>query len=145
MLFRGLSGHSNGMSRNRVPVKVFLADPSNLVRGRVAAMLCAAGMSIVGEATTSQSAVEGILGCQPDVVVLDVHLTGGNGLQVLRTVRQIVPGVAFVVFSNDAGPPYRKRYLGEGADQFLDKTSEFDQLVLAVAAAARRGNECSSK
>ena len=90
------------MSRSRVPVKVYLVDPSNLVRGRVAAMLCAAGMSVVGEAKTPQSAVEGILGCQPDVVVLDVHLTGGNGLQVLRTVRQVVPGIGFVVFSNDA-------------------------------------------
>jgi DNA-binding NarL/FixJ family response regulator len=145
MLFLEPSGHSSGMSRSRVPVKVYLVDPSNLVRGRVAAMLCAAGMSVVGEAKTPQSAVEGILGCQPDVVVLDVHLTGGNGLQVLRTVRQVVPGIGFVVFSNDAAPAYRKRYLGEGANQFLDKTSEFDQLVLAVASAARRGNECCSK
>jgi DNA-binding NarL/FixJ family response regulator len=127
------------------PVKVFLADPSNLVRGRVAAMLCAAGMSIVGEAQTPLSAIEGILGSQPEVVVLDVHLTGGNGLQVLRTVRQVVPGIGFVVFSNEAGAAYRKRYLREGAKRFLDKTSEFDQLVHAVASAARHGKECCSK
>jgi DNA-binding NarL/FixJ family response regulator len=133
------------MPSNGIPVKVFLADPSDLVRGRVAAMLCAAGMSIVGEAETPQSTIEGILGSQPDVVVLDVHLTGGNGLQVLRTVRQVVPAIGFVVFSNDAGPAYRKRYLGEGAKRFLDKTSEFDQLVLAVASAARHGKECCSK
>lgn len=126
-------------------MKVFLADPSNLVRGRVAAMLVAGGMSIVGEAQSVDSSIQGILGSQPDVVVLDVHLTGGTGLQVMRTVRQEVPRTGFVVFSNDAGAAYRKRYLGEGADRFLDKTSEFDQLVLAVAFAARHGNECCSK
>lgn len=133
------------MSPSRIPVKVFLADPSDLVRGRVAAMLGAGGMTIVGEAWTPQSSIEGILGCRPDVVVLDVHLAGGSGLQVLRAVRRAAPAIGFVLFSNDAGPAYRKRYLGEGAHQFLDKTSEFDQLVLAVASAARHGNECCSK
>ena len=42
------------------------------------------------------------------------------------------PSIAFIVLSNNSGPAYRKRYLGEGARQFLDKSSEFDQLVDAV-------------
>lgn len=133
------------MSRSRIPVRVFLADPSDLVRGRVAAMLGASGMSIVGEAQAPQESIDAILGSQPDVVVLDVHLAGGTGLQVLRAVREAAPAIGFVVFSNDAGPAYRKRYLAEGAHGFLDKTSEFDQLVLAVTSAARHRNECCSK
>ena len=57
---------------------------------------------------------------QPDVVVLDDQLEGGSGLQVLRAVRQAAPRIAFVVFTNNSGPVYRKRYLGEGADDFFD-------------------------
>ena len=75
---------------------------------------------------------------QSDVVVLDVALEGGNGLQVLRAVRAADPAVAFVVFSNNSGPAYRKRYLGEGAVRFLDKSTEFDQLAQAVATASGR-------
>jgi DNA-binding NarL/FixJ family response regulator len=133
------------MPRSVLPVTVFLADPSDLVRGRVAAMLGAAGLVIVGQARTLSSAIEGILTSRPDVVVMDVHLEGGNGLQVLRTIRPVAADIGFVVFSNQAGPPYRKRYVAEGAFRFLDKTSEFDQLVRAVAAASQRSIESCSR
>lgn len=120
------------MTTSPIPVKVFLADDSAMIRERVAAMLAARDMAIVGEAETPEGSIAGILAAHPDVVVLDVQLEGGTGLQVLRAVREADPQVAFVVFSNNAGPAYRKRYLGEGAQRFLDKTTEFDQLVMAV-------------
>jgi two-component system response regulator DesR len=120
------------MPQRNVPVKVFLADDSAMIRDRVAAMLADQSMDIVGQAETPQASIDGILAVHPDVVVLDVQLEGGSGLEVLRAVRQVDPRIAFVVFSNNAGPAYRKRYLGEGAQRFLDKTTEFDQLVVAV-------------
>ena len=83
-----------------------------------------------------QGSIDGILAARPDVVVLDVQLEGGSGLQVLRAVHQAAPEIAFVVFSNNSGPAYRKRYLGEGAVGFLDKSTEFDQLTRAVANAS---------
>jgi DNA-binding NarL/FixJ family response regulator len=128
------------MARRDIPVKVFLADDSPLVRGRVAAMLGDGGMNVVGQAETPQSSIHGILTSRPDVVVLDVQLEGGSGLQVLRAVREVAPSIAFIVFSNNAGGAYRQRYLGEGADRFLDKTTEFDQLVLAVTDVSRHAH-----
>jgi DNA-binding NarL/FixJ family response regulator len=119
-------------------IKVFLADDSAQIRERVNSLLATARMDVIGEAATPQSCIEGILGSHPDVVVLDVQLEGGTGLQVLKAVRSADPGVAFVVFSNNSGPAYRKRYLGEGAVRFLDKSTEFDQLAQAVATAGRR-------
>jgi two-component system response regulator DesR len=123
------------MQTRTVPVKVFLADDSALIRQRVGAMLAASAMTVVGEAETPQACIQGILDSHPDVVVLDVQLEGGTGLQVLKAVRQAAPQVAFVVFSNNAAPAYRKRYLAEGAARFLDKSSEMDQLAQAVTGA----------
>ena len=120
------------MTNRNGSVKVFLADDSAMIRSRVGALLGARAMHIVGESETPQGAIDGILAAHPDVVVLDVQLEGGSGLEVLRVVRQIDPGIGFVVFSINAGPAYRKRYLGEGAVQFLDKSTEFDQLAAAV-------------
>ncbi len=117
--------------------RVFLADDSGPIRVRVAALLGAHEMTVVGEAATPQACIDGILASQPQVVVLDVQLLGGPGLQVLRAVRSAAPQIAFVVFSNNAGPAYRKRYLGEGAGRFLDKSCEFEQLPNAIAAAGR--------
>jgi DNA-binding NarL/FixJ family response regulator len=119
---------------------VFLADDSALIRERVAAMLASRAMSIVGHAETPQGSIEGILAAHPDVVVLDVQLEGGSGLQVLRAVRESAPDIAFVVFSNNSAPAYRKRYLGEGAQRFLDKSTEFDQLVPAVETASQHAH-----
>jgi DNA-binding NarL/FixJ family response regulator len=95
-------------------------------------MLGAYSMTIVGHAETPQGSIDGILAAHPDVVVLDVQLEGGTGLQVLRAVRQMQPGIAFVVFSIHAAPAFKERYLAEGAQRFLDKATEFDQLVDAV-------------
>lgn len=119
-------------------LKVYLADDSAMIRQRVASLLAGAsgGMAIVGEGVTPQACIEGILATHPDVVVLDAQLEGGQGLEVLRAIKPAVPEIAFVVFSNSAGPAYRKRYIGAGASDFLDKTADFDQLAAAVAAAA---------
>jgi DNA-binding NarL/FixJ family response regulator len=100
-------------------------------------MLSSRAMTIVGQAETPQGSIDGILAAHPDVVVLDVQLEGGSGLEVLRAVRQVQPDIAFVVFSNNAGPAYRRRFLGAGAERFLDKSSEFDQLVPAVQNASQ--------
>ena len=120
------------MTGSHVPVKVFIAEDSAIVRDRVAALLSEREMNVVGHGETPQACIDGILAAHPDVVVLDVRLDGGTGLQVLRAVHQAEPGIGFVVFSNNAGAAYRKRYLGEGAQRFLDKTTEMDQLVAAV-------------
>jgi len=68
--------------------------------------------------------------------MLDVQLQGGSGLQVLRGVLQRQTRTVFVVLTNNSLPAYRQRYLNEGAQRFLDKSTEFDQLVNAVEQAA---------
>jgi len=125
------------MVQQQTPLRIFLVEDSAPIRERIAAMLADRGISVVGAAATPQDSIDGILAARPDVVVLDVQLEGGSGLQVLRAVHPVEPGIAFVVFSNNVGLAYRKRYLGEGAVGFLDKSSEFDQLAEAVALASQ--------
>ena len=124
------------MQSSNYSIKVFLADDSAPIRERVGAMLSARAMTVVGEGETPQACIEGILRSHPDVVVLDIQLEGGTGLEVLKAIRQQDPSVKFVVLSNNANTAYRKRYLAEGAVSFLDKTAEFDQLTQAVTAAS---------
>jgi DNA-binding NarL/FixJ family response regulator len=118
-------------------LRIFIVDDSSLIRERVASMLGTSAMTIVGQAATPQDSIEGILAVYPDVVVLDVQLQGGSGLQVLRAIRHAAPDIAFVVFSNNMDPSYRKCYLRAGAENFLDKTYQFDQLAQAVVNASK--------
>lgn len=124
--------------RSDSAIRVFLAEDSAMIRERIAALLGAHAIAVVGEAATPQASIDGILSAWPDVVVLDVELEGGSGLQVLRAVRLAAPDIAFVIFSNNSALAYRKRYLDEGAYRFLDKSTEFDQLAQTVASAFER-------
>ena len=117
--------------------RVFLAEDCGPVRARIAQML-ARSSSIVGEADTARGCIAGILQTRPDVVVLDVQLKDGQGLEVLSAVRAADPAINFVVFSNIGLPAYRKRYLLAGAAHFLDKSTEFDQLAAVIHALPAR-------
>src|SRR6185369_14262045 len=119
-----------------VPIKVFIAEDSPMMRERVAAMLAARGVTTVGQGDTPQACIDGILAAHPDVVVLDAKLEGGTGLAVLRAVRQQEASVEFVVFTINADPTVRAHYLAEGARGVLDKATEFEQLATAVEQAA---------
>jgi DNA-binding NarL/FixJ family response regulator len=130
--------HSQCMPDRHAAIKVFLADDSHLIRDRVTEMLKASAMTIVGEAASPQACIDAILALHPDVVVLDIQLQGGSGLQVLRAIREAAPATGVVVFSHNASSAYRQRYLREGASCFLDKNSEFEQLVQAVETAAQQ-------
>lgn len=136
---RGHAGCDSGAMPSRVsPVKVFLSEDSLPIRRRIAETLEAAEMEIVGQAETPWDSIAGIEASHPDVVVLDVALQGGPGLDVLRAIHARSPDIGFVVFSNNTELAYRRRYLSAGALEFLDKSNDFDQLVQAVSHACHR-------
>jgi DNA-binding NarL/FixJ family response regulator len=120
------------MVQPQIPIKVFLVDDSAPIRQRVAQMLSDQDMTVVGQGNTPQASIDGILATHPDVVVLDIQLQGGTGLDVLRAVRLQAPQIPFIVLSNNAGPAYRKLYRMEGAVRFLDKSADFNQLAQTI-------------
>ncbi len=77
---------------------VVLVDDHALFRAGVMAQLDD-GVEIVGEAGDVQSAVEVIEEMRPDVVLLDVHLPGGNGPAVINAVADQLPEVCFLALS----------------------------------------------
>lgn len=128
-------GHSIDMASPFIP-RVFIVDDSRPIRERVAQLLQANAMVVVGQAGAPEKAIKGILATRPDVVVLDVQLKGGSGLQVMAAVRGLLD-TSFIVFSHSSGPVYRQRYMREGAYRFLDKSDDLDQLAQVVAQAHR--------
>jgi DNA-binding NarL/FixJ family response regulator len=80
------------------PVRVVLVDDHRLVRTGVRAEL-GAQVQVVGEAGDVEEAVTAIRSLRPDVVLLDVHLPGGGGAEVVRQVRDDAPEVRFLALS----------------------------------------------
>ena len=77
---------SNGMVQGSAPFSIFLVEDSPAIRQRVVQMLRDQSIDVVGQAQSPQEAVDGILATRQDVVVLDIQLDGGTGLEVMRAV-----------------------------------------------------------
>jgi DNA-binding NarL/FixJ family response regulator len=73
-------------------------------------------------------AISGIRIIQPDVVILDIRMPGGNGIDVLQTIKQDEAAPMVIILTNYPYPGYRQKCMQAGADFFLDKSAEFDQI-----------------
>ena len=83
---------------NDPAIKVFLVDDHRLFRSGVRSELDDR-FDIVGEAGDVASAVAGIKESHPDVVLLDVHMPGGGGREVIRDVLASDPSIRFLALS----------------------------------------------
>ena len=110
-------------------IKVLIADDSPVVRERLATMLSElAGIKVVGQAEDVAGAIRTIRELKPDVVILDIMMPGGNGVDVLKNIKQDKAGPMVIILTNYPYPEYRQKCLQAGANFFLDKTTEFDQI-----------------
>jgi len=68
-------------------VKILIADDHPMIRTAIEVLLHDTGLSIVGSATTGEEALRSIEELKPDILLLDVQMPEGSGMDVLRTVR----------------------------------------------------------
>lgn len=116
-------------NRQKRPVRVFIVDDSSIVQERLVSLLRElAGIEIVGQAGTAHNAIVGIQRLKPDVVILDLRMPDNNGLTVLKTIKQGLVTPVVIVLTNHASAIYRRECRLAGADYFLDKSTEFDQI-----------------
>jgi DNA-binding NarL/FixJ family response regulator len=109
---------------------VFIADDSDPVRERLIALLSEIdGAEVIGEATNYDEAVEGIRSLKPHIVILDIQMPGGSGIDVLKEIKQDSRPPVVLMLTNHASPQYRKKCMEWGADFFLDKSREFESLA----------------
>jgi len=83
-------------------MKVALVDDHAMFRTGVRAELEKAGVEVVAEAEDVDSAVRAIEAHRPDVVLLDVHMPGGGGIEVIRRIGSRIPTTFLALSVSDA-------------------------------------------
>ncbi|MCX6401791.1 MAG: response regulator transcription factor [Propionibacteriales bacterium] len=119
------------------PVRVVVVDDHAMFRRGVSAELAATGVGrveVLAEAADVDEAVAAVLEHRPDVVLLDVHLPGGGGVEVIRRVND--SEVRFLALSvSDAAEDVIGTIRG-GARGYVTKTITGPELVDAIARVA---------
>ncbi len=111
-------------------VRVLIADDSEaLVQRLVTTLAKLDGIEIVGHAETVAEAAEGVRNLRPDVVILDIRMPGGSGIDVLDGMKRDRVTPTVIVLTNYDYPQYRKKCLQSGASFFFDKSAEFEKVA----------------
>ena len=118
-------------------MKVVIVNDSIGIRERLVAMLGELpGVEIAGQATTVAEAVSAAHLLKPDLMILDLRLPDGNGLDVLRLIQREHVQTRVIVLTNYAYPQYEKRVMAAGAYAFLNKARDFIRVANLVRSAA---------
>jgi DNA-binding NarL/FixJ family response regulator len=119
------------------PVRVLVADDHPLFRdGLIALIAGGAGTELAGTATTGTQAVDLARQTQPDVVVMDLHMPGLNGIEATRRIVADRPHVAVLVLTMFDDDDSIFSALRAGARGYLLKGADRDQIRCAIQAAA---------
>jgi len=116
-----------------------VVDDSEVVRARLVALIGEAvprGVD-VHAADNVDAALAVLERVEATAIVLDFHLLGEDGLDVLARVRSRTPRTLLVVLTNDASEYHRRECVDRGADHFFDKSHDFERAIEVVAARVR--------
>jgi two-component system, NarL family, invasion response regulator UvrY len=127
-------------------IKVLVADDHAVVRRGLRQILTETSDILVGgEASTAGEVRQLVRDQRWDVIVLDVNMPGGSGLDLLGELRRQVPGVRILVLTVYPEDQYAVRAIRAGAAGFLTKESAPERLIEAVRKIASGGRYVSAE
>ena len=114
-------------------MKILLVDDHAVVREGIKRIFDERpGEAIFGEAASAQEALKLIREKLWDVVVLDISLGGGNGLEILQEMKKIHPRLPVLILSMHSEEQYARRAFKEGASGYITKGSSRTEIVNAI-------------
>lgn len=120
-------------------MRVLIADDSEIMREHLTdALSIYSQIEIVGEAGDSDQAIESVRTLAPDVVILDIRMPNGSGIDVLEQVKKNLAPPVVIMFTNYPFPQYRKKCREAGAEFFFDKSSESHKVIETLESLAGR-------
>ena len=118
-------------------MRVLVVDDSAVIRSRLVPLLRdIQGVTEVDEAAGCGAAQEAVDRREPDLIILDIQMPDGNGIELLCTLRQQGVASSVIVFTNYPVAHYRDASLKAGALNFFDKSADVDCMLKIVSALA---------
>ena len=112
--------------------KLLIVDDHEIIRMGLRLMLEGSGLEIAAEATTAAEAIEAVERSVPDVVLMDIRMEGGDGLNALGRMKLDHPDLPIVLFSAYDNPIYVARAVALGASGYVLKSAPRERLIEAL-------------
>jgi two-component system invasion response regulator UvrY len=126
-------------------IKILIADDHPVVRKGLKEIIEETpDMAVRGEASTGHEVLEKVRKGDFDIVVLDISMPGGNGLDILKQLKSEKPELSVLVLSMYPEEQYAVRVLRAGASGYLTKESAPEELIAAIRKASKGGKYISS-
>src|SRR3954451_16331952 len=128
----------------RPPITVVLVDDEQLTRVGLAQALSSGGLQLVGEAATGEDAIELVGDVRPDVVPMDLQLSGMSGVQAIQQLGLLAPASRVLVLTRSEQNRVVEAIVA-GASGYILKSAPVDAIISAVRATAAGESVLSSK
>ncbi len=114
--------------------RIFLVDDHPMLREGLQRLIeQQPGYQVCGEADTAAGAIDAIVRLMPDLVMTDISLPDKNGLELIKDLQVLSPGIPILVFSMHDEMLYAERAMRAGAKGYLMKGTMIDGLAEAMA------------
>jgi len=109
---------------------LLIIDDSDFIRERLVAVFeeCK-NIGTIKQAKDSFEAMELFVSTKPDVIILDIHIPGDNGIKLLEKFKNIRPEVKIIMLTNYPYEHYKKKCMELGADLFFEKSADMNEIV----------------
>lgn len=120
-------------------MRLLIADDSEILRSRLIDLLSEVeGVKVVGEVSESHETIQAVQQLEPDIVILDIRIPGGDGILALEEIKKKPKPPIVIMFTNFPYLQYRKKCLDAGADFFFYKSTEFEALLVLLKKLTRK-------
>ncbi|HWA34192.1 MAG TPA: response regulator transcription factor [Cyclobacteriaceae bacterium] len=121
-------------------IKVLLVDDHILLRDGVAMLLKQADdIQIVGSLATGEEAISKVSALLPDVIIMDIHLTGMTGIEATRWIKERNPRIKVILLSREVSKEFVSSGIQAGIDGYLPKDVEKGMLISAIRSVFQGG------
>lgn len=121
-------------------IRILCVDEHEVVRAGLKSLLAGSDIKIIADAASGDAAVRMALKLKPDVVLMDIRMPDGDGLNALGRIKLERQDLPVLVFSGFDNPAFVARAVALGASGYLLKGTTKDKLVSAIRKAAAGEN-----
>jgi DNA-binding NarL/FixJ family response regulator len=113
---------------------ILIVDDSRIIVDRLLQMLKGLkNIGPIGHAGNYSTAVSFLAESRSDLVLLDINLPDRSGIALLQFIKSAYPNIIVIMITNQADDYYRNICQRMGADYFIDKSRDFEQIPVIIS------------